>query len=106
MSAFETKSITLGGQSFEVAPPAFKQLRVIIPAIARIAPKISAPDEATMDDMLMVIVAGLQAANPEVKRADVEVMRMSLQEMAHAIAVIVEVAGLEAGQGEAPAGAA
>jgi len=99
--------ITLAGNEYPIGAPVFKQMRVIIPAVTRLSPKLglNVIDEAAMDDMFNVLLAGLQAGNAAFTREQLEAIPLSATELVNAMPVIMEAAGLEVKpQGEAKAG--
>lgn len=85
------RTITLGGQLFEVAPIPLGRLRVLVPAFNRAAIALAggAIDADAMQDVVSCIAAGVGLTVEQV-----EALPGQFTEMIDALSVIADVAGL------------
>jgi hypothetical protein len=85
------QQITLGGKQYEVLPLPLGRLKVAIPAFGRAGEALSAGrmDDATLNDIALILSAGLGKPVEEVEQ-----IPATLPELAAAIQVVAEVSGL------------
>lgn len=92
-----TKTIVLGGQSFEVAPPPFGKLRKIIVAFNSMRGDTDSDDSMRQAGIIFALLIG--------KTVDeIDEMPIGVMEMAAALSAVPEICGLVEGKssGEVP----
>lgn len=120
MDAFATETIRYGGRDFAIRPPSFRHVRVIVPAAARVMPKLelmivardwSVVDEKLMDDAFTIVHAGIASGGDTMTREQLEALPCDMGELFAAVPRVMAIAGLkpkqeEPASGEAQAGTA
>jgi hypothetical protein len=92
-----TRSVTIGGASFEVAPFSLGRLRKLIPLFNRVAVAFGngSVDDASFGELLEIL--GLAIGKTP---AELEEMPATMAELMKAFETIAEVAGLKPAEGE------
>jgi hypothetical protein len=96
----ETTTIRLGGAEFAVRPLTLRQLRTVLPAVARAA---RFTEEQGLDAAIDIVAAALARDRPELTREALLDMEVTPQELAAAVGAIAAASGLVP-RGEAQAG--
>jgi hypothetical protein len=95
------RTLQLGEKKFKIRRPKLGRLRDIIDALGEMSGKNGGElIEASID----LLVAGLQSANPGISRDELKDLETDVQEINAAVAVVLNIAGLqpqENGAGEA-----
>jgi hypothetical protein len=96
------ETITLGGQTYPVAPLKFRDLKRILPLFLQ----LGIDSEAKVDAQGEIIAAAMISADPEFTRARFDDLAPSIVELQAAVSAVAVLSGLErrvASPGEASA---
>ena len=98
-------AVFLGGRPFKVAVLPFGALKKTLPIILRVSGQMDNPTEASMDDLMTVIHAAIQASGDPITRDELEAVPVTLTDLMIGFVKACRLAGLEAkAMGEALAG--
>lgn len=95
-----TDKVTLSGVEITLKPLTFKQLKQLLPVIA----KLKDPGNDQVDTMQDIIVEALSRTETKMTKEQLDETETDFAELKSIVNAIVRVAGLEVKKGEAEAG--
>ena len=106
------RQIVLGGNTFKIPELAIRQMMVIFPLMDKIPQELKAAGfnplkmpPQVFDDIMTVVAAAVQKAQPEITKDMLLDMPLKLNELVVALAIISSQCGMVPTSGEAPGGA-
>jgi hypothetical protein len=97
-------TITVGGRAWPIPPLAFKQLKVILPALGKIGPQLNllSATEEQLEALGTAVYIAITRGTPELKRAEFDDMAMGPAELLQSLPVVIRQTGFGETEGSRP----